>query len=332
LWEQLFEGNSFLLTRMRCTASPEGFPFSFSRCLSDDHYIIPDAVAVPFLLRHPGSAMFASERTEGNLSKLASDYLRALDVEITPESAASLWLHALAIGYSPAYLEENADGIRQDWPRIPLPAAVEQFTASAALGQRVAALLDTETPVAGVSAGALRPELRGVAGLNRMDGKPLEAAEDLLLTAGWGHAGKEGVTMPGRGNIFQRERTAKEFADLAEGLAALGISKDEGLARLGNTVVDVYLNDRCAWKNVPEKVWELYIGGYQVMKKWLSYREHGFLKRPLILGEAEEVQNMARRLTALCLLQPELDANYAAVKANLHAWRAVPTVADKGAV
>jgi hypothetical protein len=83
---------------------------------------------------------------------------------------------------------------------------------------------------------------------------------------------------------------------------------------------------------VPEKVWELYIGGYQVMKKWLSYREHGFLKRPLILGEAEEVQNMARRLTALCLLQPELDANYAAVKANLHAWRAVPTVADKGAV
>jgi hypothetical protein len=46
------------------------------------------------------------------------------------------------------------------------------------------------------------------------------------------------------------------------------------------------------------------------MKKWLSYREYSFLKRPLTLAEAEEVQAMARRLTALCLLQPELDANY----------------------
>ena len=57
LWAQCFKGNSFLLTRMRCTASPEGFPISFSKCLSDDHYIIPDAVAVPFLLRHPATTM-----------------------------------------------------------------------------------------------------------------------------------------------------------------------------------------------------------------------------------------------------------------------------------
>jgi hypothetical protein len=152
--------------------------------------------------------------------------------------------------------------------------------------------------------------LRGVAGLRRIDGKPLDAEEDLQLTAGWGHAGKEGVTMPGRGKLVSRERTAKELAELTKGLAALGIAQDEGLTRLGSTVVDVYLNDLCAWTNVPERVWELYIGGYQVMKKWLSYREYSFLKRPLALAEAEEVQAMARRLTALCLLQPELDANY----------------------
>ena len=46
------------------------------------------------------------------------------------------------------------------------------------------------------------------------------------------------------------------------------------------------------------------------MKKWLSYREYSFLKRPLTLAEAEEVQAMTRRLASLCLLQPELDANY----------------------
>ena len=310
LWAQSFEGNSFLLTRMRCTASPEGFPISFSKCLSDDHYIIPDAVAVPFLLRHPATSMFASHQTDGNLSQLASEYLRSMGLGISPESAASLWMHTLAIGYSPVYLEENADGIRQDWPRIPLTSSLEQFKVSAGLGQRVADLLETEKPVAGITAGALRPELRGVAGLRRIDGKPLNVEEDLQLTAGWGHAGKEGVTMPGRGKLVSRERTTKELSDLAQGLAALGIPKDEGLACLGSTVVDVYLNDLCAWTNVPEKVWELYIGGYQVMKKWLSYREYSFLKRPLALAEAEEVQAMARRLTALCLLQPELDVNY----------------------
>lgn len=58
------------------------------------------------------------------------------------------------------------------------------------------------------------------------------------------------------------------------------------------------------------------------MKKWLSYREHSFLKRPLTLAEAEEAQAMARRLTALCLLQPELDANYLTVKNA--AWPARP--------
>ena len=257
LWAQCFEGNSFLLTRMRCTASPEGFPISFSKCLSDDHYIIPDAVAVPFLLRSTATIVFGSQNTDGNLSQLASEYLRSMDLGISPESAASLWLHILAVGYSPAYLEENADGIRQDWPRIPLPASPEHFRASAGLGKQVADLLDTEQTVPKVTAGVLRTELRGVASLSRVDGKPLEAEKDLQLTAGWGHAGKEGVTMPGRGKLVSRERTAKERADLGHGLAALGIAEDEALARLGNTVVDVYLNDRCAWKNVPEKVWEL---------------------------------------------------------------------------
>jgi hypothetical protein len=301
---------------MRCTASPEGFPISFSKCLSDDHYIIPDAVAVPFLLRHPAMSMFASEQTDGNLSQLATGYLRSVGMEISGECAASLWLHILAIGYSPTYLEENADGIRQGWPRIPLPSSSELFKASAALGQRVAHLLDTEKTLTGVTAGALRSELRSVAGLKRMDGELLRVDDDLRLTAGWGHAGKDGVTMPGRGKLVSRERTTKELSELTTGLAALGIPQNEGLKRLGCTVVDVYLNELCAWTNVPEKVWEVYIGGYQVMKKWLSYRECGFLKRPLTLAEAEEVQAMARRLTGLCLLHPQLDANYERVKAN----------------
>jgi hypothetical protein len=316
LWAQCFEGNRFIATRPAGVANPEGIPFMFTAALGDNDALRGHAYYFPLDLKQSrpeatnGHLFKAEASALHNYSPTVRKYLEALGLDREKTAEPDFWLHVLAIGYSPAYLEENADGIRQDWPRIPLPSSLEQFKASAALGQRVADLLDTERPVAGVTAGALRPELRSVAGLKRMDGKPLVADEDLQLTAGWGHAGKEGVTMPGRGKLVSRERTAKELADLAQGLAALGIPQDEGLKRLGNTVVDVYLNDLCAWANVPERVWELYIGGYQVMKKWLSYREYSFLKRPLALAEAEEVQAMARRLTALCLLQPELDANY----------------------
>jgi hypothetical protein len=66
---------------------------------------------------------------------------------------------------------------------------------------------------------------------------------------------------------------------------------------------------------VPEKVWDYTIGGYQVIKKWLSYREHDLLGRALTPDEASEVTHMARRIAALILLQPELDKNYQTAKA-----------------
>jgi len=51
-----------------------------------------------------------------------------------------------------------------------------------------------------------------------------------------------------------------------------------------------------------------------VIKKWLSYREHDLLGRPLTPDEAREVTHMARRIAALILLQPALDQNYEACK------------------
>jgi hypothetical protein len=52
------------------------------------------------------------------------------------------------------------------------------------------------------------------------------------------------------------------------------------------------------------------------MKKWLSYREHDLLRRVLTADEAREVTHMTRRLAALLLLAPALDANYAVAKAS----------------
>ncbi len=39
--------------------------------------------------------------------------------------------------------------------------------------------------------------------------------------------------------------------------------------------VDIVLNDAVCWRNVLEAVWDYTFGGYQVVKKWLSYREKG---------------------------------------------------------
>ena len=213
--------------------------------------------------------------------------------------------------------------MRQDWPRIPLPANNDLLLASAALGHNVAALLDTETAVAGVTTGAIRPELKVISAAATADGKPLNReAGDFAVTAGWGHGGKGGITMPGKGKLVTRAYTDAERATLAQGASELGLTPELALAHLGAEACDVYLNGKAYWRGVPLRVWDYTIGGYQVMKKWLSYREQALLGRALTLDEVREVTNMARRIAAILLLEPALDANYRAVKAECYDWQA----------
>ncbi len=54
------------------------------------------------------------------------------------------------------------------------------------------------------------------------------------------------------------------------------------------------------------RVWATSLGGYQVIKKWLSYREHALLGRALQAEEARTVTEIARRLAALRRLEPAL--------------------------
>ena len=215
---------------------------------------------------------------------MARDYLARLgivDVDANADNAALIWLHALAIGYAPAYLRENADGIRGDWPRIPLPQSAAALRASAALGQQVAALLNTEQDVSGVTSGNIRADLKVIAVPSTLNNAPL----DTTLNASWGHKSSSGIVMPGRGKTVESQ---------------------QGL--------NVYLNETSYWANVPSAVWDYTIGGYQVIKKWLSYREQGVLGRALKTEEVREVTHMARRIAALIVLQPQLDANYAICK------------------
>ena len=92
------------------------------------------------------------------------------------------------------------------------------------------------------------------------------------------------------------------------------------LAILGEQTCDVWLNDRAYWRNIPLRVWDYTLGGYQVVKKWLSYREKELLDRSLTVEEARYVTEMARRIAAILLLGPELDSSYQAVKADAFDW------------
>ena len=165
-------GNSFLLTRFKAATDPEGPPFYFTTLLSDDHLLSPDAVAIPMRLRRApknksnaaqSSFLAEPQGTEdlprANLSPAARAYLESLgiiDPDADAETSALVWLHALAIGYSSAYLRENADGVRSDWPHIPLPSTKEALLDSAKLGRGIAALLNTEEGVSGVTVQSTR--------------------------------------------------------------------------------------------------------------------------------------------------------------------------------
>ncbi|MDS4030527.1 MAG: type ISP restriction/modification enzyme [Candidatus Contendobacter sp.] len=247
-----------------------------------------------------------------NLSNAATNYLAHLDAD-----APALFHHIVAVLHAPAYRIDNVGALKQDWPRIPLPATRERLLASAELGRQIAALLDTETPLPGVTQGKPRPELANIALLTVVDSVPL-TPEHLKLTVGWGHAGKGGVTMPGKGRT-ESHPTVCSPRPPGEGP---GVRAEAGSPRppgegpgvraeaLGDETLDVYLNADCYWKNVPRPVWEFTLGGYQVLKKWLSYRELELLGRPLCADEALEFTWMVRRIAALILLRPLLDENY----------------------
>ena len=126
--------------------------------------------------------------------------------------------------------------------------------------------------------------------------------------------------MPGQGKVVARDYTGEEVVALEEGGRALGFTFAQMRELLGESTLDVYLNGSVYWKNVPARVWRYTIGGYQVIKKWLSYRERGLLGRPLRKEEVREVTDIARRIAAILLMEPDLDANYRAAREHPYAW------------
>ena len=227
-----------------------------------------------------------------NLSDAAQRYLNRLGLGVD-----DLFHHALAVLHDPAYREANAGALRMEWPRIPLagwpdgdsPGATAELSSSAARGRELARLLDSETPVPGVTTGELRPELATIAVPATADGRNM-TDDDFAVTVGWGHFGTGEAVMPGQGRAVERSITTAE----REALRAIANI-------LGDTTFDIYLNDNAHWRNIPAAVWNYKLGGYQVLKKWLSYRESKVLGRPLLPEEVQHFTDTARRIGAVLL-------------------------------
>ena len=288
---QIFDGNRWLVTQQkprREWSAPQVISHIGSLDLMDR-----SASCDPAWLRDDGLGIDGSAGRRPNLSPAAQGYLNKLSLGVE-----DLFHYVLAVLHDPAYREANAGALRMEWPRIPLPGwpdgnapgAADELAESAELGRELARLLDSETPVPGVTTGTLRPEIASIGVPATIDGHNM-SAEDFTVTAGWGHFGTGDAVMPGQGRVEQRPYAADERA-------AMG----DAIPTLGESTVDVYLNDRAYWSNVPAAIWNYKLGGYQVLKKWLSYRENKVLGRPLLPEEVQHFTDTARRIGGILLV------------------------------
>lgn len=275
----------------------------FARHIASYHLIERGALWFPAWLSEDALGTQSSGTDRPNLSASARRYLERVTMNVE-----DLFHHVLAVLHNSEYRSANAGALRMEWPRIPMPhwselsartstedheltakveAASKTLADSVARGRELSALLDPETPVPGVTIGDLQPDVAAIAvpatarGRNMFD-------EDFGVTAGWGHFGPGQAVMPGQGRAVERAYTASERSAL--GTAA---------GTLGETTYDIRLNDNAYWRNVPANVWNYRLGGYQVLKKWLSYREKKVLGRVLKVEEVAYFSEVARRIAAI---------------------------------
>jgi hypothetical protein len=291
--EQVWPGNRFLSASQ--TGRKGGFntPTIVDK-FGDLHLQDPWSQFFPLFVRRTGGLL--GDSIDPNVDHTVLEALCAAhDVEShDPEGhlwsdgaqkiAEQFFYHTLAILWSSAYRQEHAASLKQDWPRIPIPATAAELIVSADLGAQVADLLLPDEPVRGVTTGTIRKELRNLAVPTKLDSSSINPDRDLKVEAGYGFFGQRKAVMCGKGRVTPHPNEPE--------------------------LLDIYLNDQVYWARVPCDVWALTIGGYPVVKKWLSYREFKVLGRPLRLEEVVYVSEIIRRLKAILLLDELLNANY----------------------
>ena len=158
----VFEGNSWLEIREK-EARPEFSRGMLCRHLADN---LGNGLSsfMPLWLLDDGLGINdGGTQRRPNLSLSAQHYLDSMDAGVE-----DLFHHVIATLHDPAYRTANAGALRMAWPRIPLPGwpdgvddgAADALAESAARGRQLAALLDSDMPVAGVTTGLVASRTR----------------------------------------------------------------------------------------------------------------------------------------------------------------------------
>ena len=291
--EHVFAENVWLSAAQHLRRGANEPQACYTKHLASRHLIERGTSMFPAWFHDDGIGNDDAGGRRANLSATAQRYLDRLGAGVE-----DLFHYVLAVLHDPGYREGNAGALRMEWPRIPLPGwpdgggahdAAAELDRWAVHGRKLAALLDPDILVLGVTQAPLWPNIAAIAVPATTAGRNM-TREDFAVTAGWGHYGQGDAVMPGQGRVIERDFTQDERALL-----------DDVLPVLGRKTFDIYLNGSAFWRNVPAAIWDYRLGGYQVLKKWLSYREHDILGRPLNHEEVQKFADTARRIAAISL-------------------------------
>ncbi len=291
----VFEGNIWFSAARHLRKNSAEPQACFTKHMGAYHLIERGAIMFPAWIYDENifSKNGCCEKKHPNLSDEAQHYINCLG-----SSVEDLFYHVLAVLHDPEYRKTNKSGLRMGWPRILLPGwpdgkgknAAETIARSAEHGRKLAELLDPDAPVEGVTKSPLNPQSLVIA-VPRTTDRPGIGQDDLSMTAGWGRMRQGNIVMPGQGHVVERYYTSEERKALSKSVSSLG-----------ETTFDIYINAGVFWSNVPAAVWNYKLDGYQVLKKWLSYRECNVLDRPMIPEEVMHFADTARRIGAILRL------------------------------
>ena len=198
----VIDGNLWLTAAQhlrRGAAEPQA---CFTKHLGSLHLIERTALMFPAWLVEESVGDGGETVHRANLSGAAQRYLENLGANVE-----DLFHHVLATLHDPAYREANAGALQMEWPRIPLPGwpegdadgATTELARLAARGQALARLLDPDTPVLGVTQGALRPEIAAIAVPATVDGAATWRATTSRSPPAGGTSGRAAQLCPAKG-------------------------------------------------------------------------------------------------------------------------------------
>ena len=130
------------------------------------------------------------------------------------------------------WLGRQTRGFRRAWSRPSPPSS------------------NVDTPVEGVTTGAVRPEIAAIGVPSTANGGNM-ADDDFTLTAGWGHFGASGAVMRGQGSVAKRPLTRlTRCYGIASGGASEGSGEAECMASTSAAemlVINSYTRPASCW-------------------------------------------------------------------------------------